>query len=239
MNSTLLGLSTEIRLQIYPLVFDESMFKICGNKFRRGHHRDDLPDRGKRISTRQIYYGPAHVCRQLRCESLPFLLDRATLCCCHMGLRLIKDYCLSLYRKHFRRVSVDIQSFDPRYVRFLRPNVLPRLCKEPLVFLKLQTLIIRAGPCLKLARGTQRDRLQSTTLTATGKTAFEMARDRTGQQLLGGGNGTLARISGPQDRTFKVEIHTYLADFHPQDEEGRRGVAAVSPALCIPSLRLC
>ena len=237
-RATLLKIPIEIRLHVYHLVFSDSWLKVCGHKFLHGHHNENLPDRGKRISTRQTDYAPAHVCSQLRLESLPILLNKTTLCCCHMGLRLVDTHCLSLYRAHIRHVSVDSQSFGFQYIESLRPDVLHRLCKALPPFPQLQILIVHTEAFLKLPQGVKRDSLQSTHQTTNGNTMFQESRAHTREHILNLGNGALARIIESEDRTFNVQVHTYFGDFHPQDEEGTQGAAVVSqiPVLWIALL---
>ena len=227
-ETTFMTLPAEIRLRVLHSVFVESSLRICGFKFKSGHHNNDRPERGKHISTRPTDYRPAHVCRKLRAEALPVLLKKTILTCCHMGSRLVDSDLHQAYRDHFRTLAIDTQSFGGKYIQSLRPDVLHRRCRELPALPRLRTLIISTRPCLRLPKGFKREKLHSTQRLTNGHTIFKEARDHAKKRLLDGRNETLAKIVESQDRTFKVEIHSYLADFHVQRESGQKGVAAAS-----------
>ena len=231
LSPSLLSLPTEIRLRIYEHLFIKSILKVCGYKHRRGHHLNELPDRGKRISIRQTPYQITHVCSKIRSESLPMLLENTLLSCCHMGSRLVDTHLPPIYREHLRSVSIDCLSFNTKFIHSLRPDVPHRRCKTLPCIPHLQTLIIRMGASFGLASGFKRENLNKTTRLGNGDTLLQHVLNHARTQLVQNSSSHLNQVLTNEHRGFNVEVRTYGGDFNPKTAGEEKGIAAVSPTI--------
>jgi hypothetical protein len=227
-RATLLTLPPEIRLRIYLYVFVNSILTICGYKFKRGHHHIDLSDRGKHISNRYTKFQLTHVCRQLRFDALPILMNVTTLACCHTGPRLVDTQLPLIYRNNIRQLSIDCESFNAKFINSPRLSLPYRRCKALPSLPQLQSLTIRTGACLQVRAGHKHNNLASTTQLKIEKTLSEDAIINVRKHLLDRSTVYLKTILANKDRDFSLYVSTLLVDITPKTPEGEIGAAVVS-----------
>ena len=205
------------------------MSLILANSFLRLHNVEEAKLRGKHINTRNIPYSLLHVCRQLRNDALPTILEKTVLYCCHMGSRLVSTHLPSIYCQNIRTLHIDTTSFGCDYIISLRPDVLHRRCTVLPDLPKLQVLIIYTHHCMRLRRGiTHADLASDRVKVSRTRTNFIVGRHAARALLKAAKFQALHPVLNNRQRGFKLQIYSYMADMHMQAPPTVRGNAAVS-----------